>query len=318
MTWEIIQADARSLPLDDASVDEIITSPPYWGLRSYRDGGEHYDGQFGSEPSPREFVDGLVGMIDGEWRRVLKPSGSLWLNLGDKYNNRSVTRSSSHQGGLFPDRKDDTIGTTWADLTKQGRTRLTDPITREKSLLGLPWRVALQLIDAGWILRAAVVWNKTGMPESVTDRVRTTDQEMFFHFTTEPHYYSAIDEIREPAASPDATDRIPGSVWKINYEPPVIPDAVLANLGLGKHHASFPTQLVHRPILGWSPPGGVILDPMCGTGTVPGVAHKLGRHGIGVDLSNDYCRLARWRIESSGAFEKVTNRTWQDRQLGML
>ena len=85
MTWQIIRADARALPIEDATVDLIVTSPPYWGLRSYRDDGEHYDGQIGSESTPQQFVDELVGMIDSEWRRVLKPQGSMFLNMGDKY-----------------------------------------------------------------------------------------------------------------------------------------------------------------------------------------------------------------------------------------
>ena len=80
----IVRGDALALPLDDSTVDLIVTSPPYHGLRSYRDGGEHYAGQIGSEATPAEFVDALIAATR-EMVRVLKPSGSIWVNLGDRY-----------------------------------------------------------------------------------------------------------------------------------------------------------------------------------------------------------------------------------------
>jgi DNA modification methylase len=83
-TAQVIRADARNLPLADNSVDLVVTSPPYFALRSYQDGGEHYAGQIGSEPTPAEFVAALLD-VTRECVRVLKPSGSLWVNLGDKY-----------------------------------------------------------------------------------------------------------------------------------------------------------------------------------------------------------------------------------------
>src|SRR4249919_3622544 len=83
-TATVIQANARHLPLPDNSVDLVVTSPPYFALRSYQDGGEHYAGQIGSEPTPAEFVAALLE-VTAECVRVLKPSGSLWVNLGDKY-----------------------------------------------------------------------------------------------------------------------------------------------------------------------------------------------------------------------------------------
>lgn len=340
MSWEIIQADARRLPFGDDSVDLIVTSPPYWGLRSYQDGGNHCGGQFGSESTPEEYVTELVRMIDSEWRRVLRDTGSLWLNLGDKY---AGSRGGNDDTGLGNVR-----GGQSNAIDRRGNPRRYPQArgrVRQKSLFGLPWRVALLLIDGGWILRAPVVWHKQGMPESVKDRVRTTDQEMFFHFVLDP-YFADVDEIREPhgdwvekrtaehRAAAGATyrqkvlvpgarphsfrveqmahpaGRLPGSVWRINNEPLTVPEG----LGLTGHFAAFPTELARIPVLGFSPAGGVVLDPMCGTGTVPGVAHVLGRHGVGVDLSGDYCRLARWRIGHSGHFDKVYQRAWSARQ----
>jgi len=418
MSYEVICADARSMPLDDNTVDLVITSPPYWALRSYRDGGEHYDGQVGSEDTPQQFVDELVGMIDSEWRRVLKPPGSLWLNLGDKYANAGTRQGNTGIGGEPSDEK------------RHDYQPLPDG-ARQKSLLGLPWRVALALIDRGWILRAEVIWSKpNGLPESVTDRVRRS-HEQFFHFTLEPRYFSAVDEIREPhqdAAGPperfgnlgvdggnrgskwlddsgqgqrpefggeqvrhrdyNPLGRVPGSVWTIPSEPLLIPDAVKEQLGLVDHFAAFPQEWPRRLILGWSPSGicercgeglrpvvdveytkeadgansdewripghgeygrarhkqpswggrslatilgyecdcptpgttrpAVVLDPFGGTGTTAGVAHTLGRHGISVDLSADYCRLAEWRIGQSGHFAKSEQRFYEDRQKTIL
>jgi len=373
VSWQIVRGDARALPLADATVDLIVTSPPYWSLRSYRDGGEHYQGQVGSESTPQQFVDELVGMIDGEWRRVLKPSGSMFLNLGDKY-----AGSGGHNNSAIG--ADSERGPSWYPKGLEQ--------ARAKSLLGLPWRIALALIDRGWILRAEIIWSKpNGLPESVQDRVRRSHEQVF-HFVVEPRYYSAVDEIRTPGevdrpqrsraveiaeaagltpahlaaakavgvsdvgrgasvqtgagkntaevlrlageakdalggyfrewlGSP-ALGRLPGSVWNIPTQPLIVPDAHRKHWNLPDHFAAYPPELVRRIILGWSPDGGTILDPMCGTGTTLGVAHKLGRHAIGVDLSMDYARLARWRIADSGHFSMVDDRTAAEAQGRLL
>ena len=95
----IVRGDARRLPLPDATVDLIITSPPYFGLRSYTDNdGEHYDGQIGSESTPAEYIAALIACTR-EWVRVLKPSGSLWVNLGDKYAGSRMDGSSDNGTG---------------------------------------------------------------------------------------------------------------------------------------------------------------------------------------------------------------------------
>lgn len=166
MTALVVQGDAAHLPLPDASVDLICTSPPYFGLRSYTDGGVHYSGQIGSEATPAEFLEALWTCTH-EWTRVLKPSGSIWVNLGDKYD--SGTNSPRKNGG---DRLADGRERQAWNTCKGGPERAT--IGRAKSLMGLPWRYALGCIDdLGLILRAEVIWSKpNGLPESVTDRVR--------------------------------------------------------------------------------------------------------------------------------------------------
>jgi len=333
VTALVIRGDARTLPLPDASVDLIVTSPPYFGLRSYTDGGEHYAGQIGDEPTPGEYVDNLLDCTR-EWMRVLKPEGSLWVNLGDKYAQNGAPA---------------------------------------KSLLGLPWRYALACIDdLGLILRAEVIWSKpNGLPESVTDRVGRS-HEQWFHLVKQPRYFSAVDEIREPHTAPGRTagarafgarnasitrtgtgayegpnplGKLPGSVWEVATQPLRVP----GELGVD-HYAAFPTEWPRRLILGWSPAGictacgegrrpviysprrnrryrervrlgirpeitgyacacptpdaptrpAVVLDPCGGTGTTALVASVLGRVGITVDRSADYCRIAQWRTQDPG------------------
>ena len=172
MTAIVLRGDARHLPLPDHSVDLIVTSPPYFGLRSYTDGGEHYDGQIGSEATPAEW---LAAMADctREWVRVLKPEGSLFINIGDKYasGDGSGSQSGFAAGGSYYNG-----GTATARATRShGHSRRKLEIgAKPKSLLGLPWRYALACTDAlGLILRAEIIWAKpNGLPESVTDRVR--------------------------------------------------------------------------------------------------------------------------------------------------
>ena len=397
-TAQVIRANARHLPLADDSVDLVCTSPPYFALRSYQDGSEHYDGQIGSEPTPAEFVDALLE-VTAECVRVLKPSGSLWVNLGDKY-------AGSGGGG---------VGSSDGETGRGPRPARFNVGIPTKSLIGIPWRYALACIDdLGLILRAEVIWSKpNGLPESVTDRVRRS-HEQWFHFTLQPRYFSAVDEIREqysPATesfrrmkagytdertdetmerragrtlgrevdphgglfrSPGANNplgKLPGSVWTVPTEPLRVPD----HLGID-HFAAFPTDWPKRIIAGWSPAGvcvacgegrrpvgvagaheqaghggsevgdrerngkgwasdrstlrtlapraitgyacacpeptadttpAVVLDPFGGTGTTALAAKALGRHGISVDMSADYCRLAEWRTNDRDQLAKV-------------
>lgn len=317
MSVTILRANALALPLADSSVDLVVTSPPYFGLRSYQDGGKHYEGQIGSEATPTEFVDALIAATR-EMVRVLKPSGSIWVNLGDKYATGATPGPQSANTTM--------TGGAHKGVSNVVARKLTEGV-RTKSLIGIPWRYAIRCIDElGLILRAEVIWSKpNGLPESVTDRVRRS-HETWFHFTKEPRYFSAVDEIREPhvggqsglaatfkrehASRPNAmpgtssqhrTERddcdaahplgkLPGSVWTIATEPLRVPD----HLGID-HFAAFPTEWPRRIISGWSPEGGTVLDPFGGTGTTALVADVLGRHGISVDMSADYCRLAQWR-----------------------
>ena len=279
----------------DESVDLIVTSPPYFALRSYTDGGEHYDGQIGSEPTPQAFLEALWA-VTAECRRVLKPSGSLWVNLGDKY------ASTTTGGGRATQLKAGTAhgAARDGDGARQGRSVDCGGIPT-KSLMGLPWRYAIGCIDdLDLILRAEVIWSKSNpLPESVTDRVRRS-HEQWFHFTKEPRYFAAVDEVREAYDAPnarrtlgnvdpsrgdhgqptkrlDAADsmnplgKLPGSVWTIASEPLKVPDW----LGVD-HFAAYPQEWPRRIILGWSP-SGICVE--CGEGRRPVVAKELAPYG---------------------------------------
>lgn len=296
-TGTILRADARRIPLADQSVDLIITSPPYFALRSYSEGGEHYEGQIGCEPTPQVFLGSLWAVMHECWR-VLKPSGSCFINLGDK--------RCGYTNGQGKGRRFGSGERTVAHVPDGPRSAPTVYGIRNKSKMLLPHRFAIGCEDGladpegkGWVVRQDLVWQKTnGMPESVTDRTRDS-HEYVFHLTKRERYFAAVD----------ALGRLPGSVWPLSSEPLAIPSAVKEFYELPDHFASFPQELPRKIILGWSSEHAVVLDPFVGTGTTVGVARALGRYGIGLDLSSDYCRLARWRVFESGHFAKTIRRT---------
>lgn len=441
----VVRADALRVPLRDQSVDLALTSPPYFALRSYRDDGEHYAGQIGSEADPRDWLRAMWHVSDEMWR-TLKPVGSWFVNIGEKYagsgghNNSNLGVGASKgsgstlQGGKQfshrPVAQERIVTRRNAPDRYQQGTDWADP----KSLMGLPWAYALGMINPQWYrepfdpvppgghprwrLRAEIIWSKpNGLPESVTDRVRRS-HETILHFVKQASYYSAVDEVREaqiappnktrktPGERPDGfrlaratmdfqmdtpnpLGKLPGSIWTIPSEPLTIPEAVRVHYDLPDHFAAFPQEIPRRIILGWSPPGvcvacgegrrpvcaverwngsnqakagnkpsgewandqvredhdirlgpstsrtvigyacacdvptaptrpAVTLDPFAGTGTVPMVARALGRHGVGIDLSHSYCRLAQWRIWQSGHAAKTEERTWRDGQGALI
>ena len=330
----IIRAHALALPLRDACVDLIVTSPPYFALRSYRDGGEHYADQIGAEETPGAFVDALIDATR-EMVRVLKPTGSIFVNLGDKYagsgghNNAGVSDKSTlkHDGRPRPRPVTDRE----LELRRLSATRRNAPDRYNqnsdgipaKSLMGLPWRYANACVDRlGLILRRDLIWHKpNGLPESVTDRCRSS-HEYWFHFVKQGHYFSAVDELREPTQGrpgltwserkerDNGTDtrarysdqnghggsagmadhafgRLPGSVWTIATEPLMVPEWARETYGLPDHFAAFPQEWPRRLILGWSPPG---ICTKCGEGRRPVVEYTpeyATLRGAGSDWNGD-------------------------------
>lgn len=191
MSVRILHGDCRDVLkyLPDQSVNCCVTSPPYFGLRDYG-----VAGQIGLEASPDAFVSELVSLF-GEVRRVLRDDGTLWLNLGDSYNNRTKVRDTNHQPAL-----NDFVDDNWADRAAAGGVRMSivDGDLKEKDLLGIPWLAAFALRADGWYLRDAIVWAKpNGMPGSQLDRC-TSSYEMVFQFSKSRIYWSDFDAIKTP------------------------------------------------------------------------------------------------------------------------
>lgn len=298
MSEQFITADAIDglRCLVDDSFDCVVTSPPYWGLRDYN----HAD-QLGLEKTPEEYVENLVAVFN-EVRRVLRPAGTLWLNLGDSYNayNGNAGPGSGFSRGAACDTERPKLSTGHGL-----RTRGLKP----KDLVGIPWRVAFALQAAGWWLRSDIIWAKPNpMPESVRDRP-TKAHEYVFLLSKSKRYHYDEEAIREPSVGrerfgnwvkgvpcPDRHDnqrqdmtptekRNRRSVWSIITKP-----------YKGNHFAVMPDDLAALCVLAGCPADGTVLDPFSGSGTVAVVCRRLGRHFVGIDVNPDCKTMAEERL----------------------
>lgn len=262
---QIIRGDVRDAlrQLQADSVQCVVTSPPYWGVRDYG-----VEGQIGAESVLRDYVETLTGIFR-EVRRVLRPDGTLWLNIGNTY-------SSGGRTWRDDDAKNKGRGMSYRPPTPDG--------LKPKDLIGVAWMVAMALQLDGWYLRNDIIWHKPNcQPESVKDRL-TVAHEYLFMFSKEERYHFDQDAVRE--SRKDGTGfKNRRTVWSINTEPYA-----------GAHFAVFPTELVRPCILAGSRPHDVVLDPFFGSGTVGLVALETGRRCIGIELNEDYIALARRRI----------------------
>lgn len=315
--------------LPDACIDFAMTSPPYWGKREYENGG------IGLEPEYLDFIKNLA-VVFLELKRVLKPEGSFWLNIGDTYQN--------------------------------------------KNLLGIPWRLAFELIDhQGWILRNSIIWNKikSGM-DNTKDRLGNIHENVF-HFVKQSKYYYDADAIRSKPGEAKVVNGavvsatgVSGIRYKRQIELSTVLseeekrtalkslDQILSEVALGhisdfrmiirgqqrtthsdsekvsgrakelrdkgfyflryhpngskpsdvwsiipedtqnrkSHFAPYPTDLCRLPILATCPEEGIVLDPFCGTGTTLLVARNLGRKSVGIDISLEYLEQSQERCAS--------------------
>ena len=365
----VIQGDVltvlAALPAD--SVHCVVTSPPYWGLRDYG-----VEGQIGLEPTPEAYVAKMVAVFR-EVRRVLRPDGTLWLNIGDSY--------AGSGKGDNPNGKQGTNEGTRFDSPTSG---VVPTGLKPKDLVGIPWRLAFALQADGWWLRSDIIWHKPNpMPESVTDRP-TKSHEYVFLLTKAARYYYDAEAVKEAAEYGYSTEigakiwnrsgvpgemghtpgarTIPGNggtrnlrdVWTIPSQP--YPEA---------HFATYPEALVEKPILAGTSEKGccaecgnpwirevkasggtigrswhdhesdlevgqraenaakgghgykvetlgwratcthdaavvpcTVLDCFLGAGTTLVVARRLGRSGIGIELSPEYVKLAEKRLEA--------------------
>lgn len=382
MSFEIRQGHVldRLAEIPDRTVQCVITSPPYYGLRDYgtgewkggdpacthtrlnprqdhshgawrdtrdqqaasiagaspmrsicaRCGAERVDRQIGLEATPDEFVQTMVAVFR-EVRRVLRDDGTVWLNLGDSYNNRTKVRSSSHQPALNGFKDDN-----WAERALRGGVRMShlSDALKEKDLFGIPWLVAFALRADGWYLRSDIIWSKPNpMPESVIDRPSSAHEHLFLLAKSRRYYYDA-DAIRVPHAAKTLTtvgtvrhDLGGGDLVKSHNWARDVPERRLDPRGANKrnvwtiatqpypeaHFATFPTQLV---TVGWEPSCDHTDDTgrsLAGPGervehTVGVVCRWHGRDFIGIDLNADYCQMARRRIQVEGSPARRTGR----------
>ena len=307
-------------------MDCCVTSPPYWGHRAYACGGIGLEATFG------QYIDGLL-VIVSQVRRVLKPTGSFWLNIGDAYH--------------------------------------------KKSLVGIPWRVAIAMTDKqGWILRNSVIWNKVkGAPDNAKDKLRNVYENVFHFVKSDRYFYNAdairskprqakvvngaivsatgvcgiryrrqielstvltdaekaaacqglddmLEEVREgrlsdfrmiirgqQRATHSDSERVSGRARELaergfyflryhpnGAKPGDVWDIIPEDTQKRRlHFAPYPEDLCKIPILATCPEDGVVLDPFCGTGTTNLVAFQLGRKSVGIDVSSAYLRHAKER-----------------------
>lgn len=276
---KILLGDAAEIirKLPDESIDCVVTSPPYWALRDYS-----VDRQIGLEPDFRQYVEKLCEVFD-EVKRVLKSSGTCWVNLGDTYGTGSgagvrIGKQATNRGTQY-NRK-------WQEKGKAGVKGM------EKCLLQIPARFAIAMCDRGWILRNEIIWHKpNAMPQSVKDRF-TVDFEKIFFFVKSRSYlfetqYDPYTKLLNhlDGNRPVAVGRNKRCIWSINTRPQK--DA---------HFATFPPALVETPIKAGCTEGGIVLDPFIGSGTTAEVAHLLGRNFIGIELNPDYVIIANKRL----------------------
>jgi len=256
----LLTGDARKAAgnLAVGSVRSVVTSPPYFGLRDYGN-----DDQIGLEADYRDYVHQLV-LAFAAIEPALANDGTLWVNLGDSYVNRRASatyEASSEKSTLKGPSQQVAVGNL--------------PINRkfdiaEKNLFGIPWRFALAMQEAGWILRNDIIWHKTnGLPEPVKDRF-TRRHEHVFLFSKQARYVFN-----------EAEGANPGDVW-------VIPKSTFS----GAHFATMPAALARRCIAAGSREGDVVLDPFSGSSTTGMAALSLGRKYIGIDINGEYHGLA--------------------------
>lgn len=302
-----IDALAGLKKLADASIDCIVTSPPYWQLRDYG-----HDDQIGLEPDFHDYIDKLVEIFM-ECHRVLKKTGTMFINISDTYNGDKKA---------FTDQKRKYL---------DGNAAIHKPMMKtlsRKTLLNIPSRLAIALTESGWTLRNEIIWEKTNaMPESVKDRF-TVDYEKIYFFVKSRFYY--FEQVKEKMRTVDLNsprgsvaqikqlnkglrlarqyDRSVSSM-KENIHPveelKVQSDymrnkrcvwSIPTEASSYEHFAMFPYELASTLISAGCPEHGVVLDPFIGSGTTAIVAKHLNRNFIGFEINPKFIEIAKDRI----------------------
>ena len=264
----LVCGDARGAlaMIPDSVVQTVVTSPPYWSLRDYG-----VDNQIGRDDDLGDYIEKVVSAFE-QVRRVLRNDGTVWLNIGDAY-------TSGNRRYRAPDRKNRARAMAVRPPTPQG--------LKPKDLIGLPWRLALALQEAGWWLRSEVIWHKPNAhPESVRDRP-TRAHETVFLLSKRQNYFYQVDAVQGP------NERRLRSVWNVNTEP-----RRGGSDDIEGHPAVMPMTLAQRCVAITSARGGIVLDPYAGSGTSLLAANALGRRWIGIEIKSSFVDLIERRLHS--------------------
>lgn len=300
----------KTLPSE--SVHCCVTSPPYYGLRDYG-----MDAQIGREDTPEEYISRLTAVFREVWR-VLRPDGTLWVNIADSYcgtGSKGNARDPKYPNGRNGQ------GISLARTVKG---------CKQKDLIGVPWLLAFSMRGDGWYLRNDIIWAKANpMPESVKDRCTRSYEHIFLFSKSKKYYFDSLT-IAEPIAPSTALRKkgvrgvgkysvpIPGQPKTQNINKPrekgSVTDEMISPVRSkmdvwhintvpykGGHFAAYPPKLAETCILAGCPVGGVVLDPFMGSGTTGLVAKQNGRHYVGIELNIEFCNLAMKRIGGENA-----------------
>lgn len=291
--------------IPDNSIDCCITSPPYWGLRDYG-----HEEQLGSEKHFKDFVINLSNVFD-EVQRVLKPTGTCFINLGDTYGGSgSGTTKNADTSKYVENSKQVYVLPNGTSKASQFRGTAMN-----KSLCMIPERFAIEMIDRGWCLRNQIIWHKPNqMPSSAKDRF-TVDFEKVFFFVKQPTDYYFEQQLEKSiwaefdkrsevkggvksngktASGNYATNKVAyteggmrnvRTVWTVNTEP-----------STEAHFATYPQRLVERMLKAGCPENGIVLDPFFGSGTTGVYARKVNRNFVGIELNPEYVKIAEKRL----------------------
>lgn len=253
--------------LPDSSIQTVVTSPPYWSLRDYG-----VDEQIGRDDSLRGYVKSIVHTFE-QIRRVLRDDGTVWLNVGDSY-------TSGNRRYRAPDRKNRARAMTVRPPTPEG--------LKSKDLIGVPWRLAFALQDAGWWVRSEIIWHKPNAhPESVRDRP-TKAHETIFLLSRDKDYYYDHEIFKGPR------DRRLRTVWEIPTEP-----VKRMNGKMDDHPAMMPLSLARCCLAITSRDDSIVLDPYAGSGTTLLAARELGRRWVGIEIKPAFVDLIERRLCAS-------------------
>lgn len=309
-TNNVYQADALEFlkKLPDESIDCSVTSPPYWNLRDYE-----AKGQLGLENTFVEYINNLCDIFD-EIKRVLKPEGTIWVNIGDTY-------YGSTKRNPLKDVESECDNYDYGDMSKKERKKFYKGnriVLPRKSLAMIPGRFAIEMLNRGWCLRNNIIWHKPAiMPRPIKERFTIDFENVFFFTKNETYYFKTQYEKMRSKTGVSTTigtkyehenltvskksmhrfaerikdGKVPGRIKRAVWN-------ILPSRTKSYHLAPYPEELIIPMIDAGCPENGIVLDPFIGTGTTAIVALKQGKRFIGIDIDETAVSLTKERVET--------------------